>query len=86
MERAINLNRINDERKGLVAATVKEVNKRVAETDLTKSPIIVMGNPNWRPGILGLVANNLVEAHSKPVFLWGREGGSRGRRRLSNAP
>jgi len=76
MERAINLNRINDERKGLVAATVKEVNKRVAESDLTKSPIIVMGNPNWRPGILGLVANTLVEAHGKAVFLWGREGGT----------
>ncbi len=74
-ERAATLNRINDERKGLVAATVKEVNKRVAESDLTKSPIIVMGNPNWRPGILGLVANSLVEAHGKAVFLWGREGG-----------
>jgi single-stranded-DNA-specific exonuclease len=75
-ERAVTLNRINDERKGLVAATVKEVNKRVAESDLTKSPIIVMGNPNWRPGILGLVASNLVEAHGKAVFLWGREGGT----------
>ncbi len=75
MERAIALNHINDERKGLVAATVKEVNKRVSESDLTKSPIIVMGNPNWRPGILGLVANTLVEAHAKPVFLWGRQGG-----------
>jgi single-stranded-DNA-specific exonuclease len=40
-----------------------------------ESPVIVMGNPNWRPGILGLVANTLVEAHGKPVFLWGREGG-----------
>ncbi|MDE1925264.1 MAG: DHH family phosphoesterase [Patescibacteria group bacterium] len=69
------LNKINDERKGIVAATVKEVNKRLASTDLTKSPLIVMGNPNWRPGILGLVANSLVGAHGKPVFLWGREGG-----------
>lgn len=67
------LNHINDERKGLVAATVKEVNKRMAEH--TESSVIVMGNPNWRPGILGLVANTLVEAHRKPVFLWGREGG-----------
>lgn len=74
-ERAATLNRINDERKGVVAATVKEVNKRVAESDLTKSPLIVMGNPNWRPGILGLVASSLVEAHGKTVFLWGREGG-----------
>jgi len=72
---AVSLNRINDERKGLVAATVKEVNKRVAAMDLSESPLIVMGNPNWRPGILGLVANKLVEAHGKTVFLWGKEGG-----------
>jgi single-stranded-DNA-specific exonuclease len=72
---AAQLNRINDERKGLVAATVKEVNKRIEGQDLTLSPLIVMGNPNWRPGILGLVANNLMEAHGKTVFLWGREGG-----------
>ena len=67
------LNHINDERKGLVAATVKEVNRRMK--DHVESSVIVMGNPNWRPGILGLVANSLVQAHNKPVFLWGREGG-----------
>ncbi len=72
---ASSLNRINDERKGLVAATVREVNKHIAGMDLKKSPLIVMGNPKWRPGILGLVAGKLVEAHSKTVFLWGREGG-----------
>lgn len=72
---AAQLNHINDERKGLVAATVKEVNKRMEEKGMIESPVIVMGNPNWRPGILGLVANTLVEAHGKPVFLWGREGG-----------
>ena len=69
------LNTINDERKGVVAATVKEVNKRLLGSDLTESPIIVMGNPNWRPGILGLVASSLVGSHNKPAFLWGREGG-----------
>jgi single-stranded-DNA-specific exonuclease len=70
---AFELNRINDERKGLVAATVKEVHKRMEEHP--DAPVIVMGNPKWRPGILGLVANTLVEAHGKPAFLWGREGG-----------
>ncbi len=67
------LDKINNERKTLVATTVKEVHKRMA--DHPDDPVIVMGNPNWRPGILGLVANKLVEAHGKPVFLWGREGG-----------
>ena len=68
------LNHINDERKGLVAATVKEANHRLKEFS-TPSSVIVMGNPKWRPGILGLVANKLAESHHKPVFLWGREGG-----------
>lgn len=69
------LNSLNDERKGVVAATVKEINHRLKDSDLLESPVLVMGNPKWRPGILGLVANTLVEAHGRPVFLWGREGG-----------
>ena len=68
------LNRINDERKGVVAAIVKEANKRMTDAPID-GPVIVMGNPKWRPGVLGLVANSLMEAHGKPVFLWGREGG-----------
>lgn len=71
-ELARELQALNDERKGLVAATVKEVNKRLALS--VESPVIVMGSPSWRPGILGLVANSVAEAHHKPVFLWGREG------------
>jgi single-stranded-DNA-specific exonuclease len=71
---AYGLNKINDERKALVANTVKEANKRLALGSL-ESPVIVIGSPSWRPGILGLVANSLVEAHHKPAFVWGREGG-----------
>ncbi|MBY0473254.1 DHH family phosphoesterase [Patescibacteria group bacterium] len=67
------LQALNDERKTVVATTVKEANKRLAEA--TPSSVIVMGSPNWRPGILGLVASSLVETHQKPVFLWGREEG-----------
>jgi single-stranded-DNA-specific exonuclease len=69
------LNRINDERKGVVAATVKEINRRLKESPVGETAVIVMGNPKWRPGILGLVANTLVDTYHKPVFLWGREGG-----------
>lgn len=73
-ELAKQLNGINDERKGLVASIVKETNKRLALMEHVE-PVLVMGNPNWRPGVLGLVANSLAQAHNKPVFLWGREGG-----------
>jgi single-stranded-DNA-specific exonuclease len=74
-ELAYTLNKINDERKGAVASIVKEVNKRLLGTDLSESPLIVMGNPHWRPGVLGLVAGSLADTHGKAVFLWGREGG-----------
>ncbi len=74
-ELAQRLNKINDERKTLVAGIVKEANKKLKISELPASPLIVMGNPTWRPGVLGLVASKLVETHKKTVFLWGREGG-----------
>jgi len=70
------LNRINDERKGAVASIVKEARHRLAARAGTEAgKIIVLGSPKWRPGVLGLVANSLMEAEGRPVFLWGREGG-----------
>lgn len=74
-ELARSLDAINTERKTLVATTVKEANRRMEEGVYKEKAVIVMGSPSWRPGILGLVANSLAEAHGKPVFLWGREGG-----------
>jgi single-stranded-DNA-specific exonuclease len=72
-ELAARLNTINDARKGLVAGISREVNKRLESLGV-ESPLIVMGNPSWRPGVLGLVANTLMQAHGGPVFLWGRDG------------
>ena len=74
IEFAKKLNHINDERKGVVASTVKEVRKRLGMRPV-KSRMIVMGNPHWRPGVLGLVANSVAETEGVAVCLWGREGG-----------
>lgn len=71
------LNRINDERKGIVAAMVKEM-KHALEARWAnkeeKPKLIVLGNPKWKPALLGLAANTLMEAYACPVFLWGRDG------------
>jgi single-stranded-DNA-specific exonuclease len=81
LELAQKLDGINNERKGLVASIVKEVNKRLAaQAGLTSQEqqsggVIVMGSPSWRPGVLGLVANKIVENHGGVAFVWGREGG-----------
>ncbi len=69
------LDKINNGRKGTVAALVKEVKKLIHERygDSPRS-VIVAGNPEWRPSLLGLVANTLAEEFSRPAFLWGRDG------------
>jgi len=75
---ARHLDHVNNERKGVVAGMVKEVRKIMKERYVCKDicqQVIVIGNPNWRPSLLGLVANSLVDDHSQPVFLWGRDGG-----------
>lgn len=69
------LDKINNERKGIVASLVKEVKKIIKERH-AENPrnVIVAGNPEWRPSLLGLVANTLAEEFGKPAFLWGRDG------------
>lgn len=38
--------------------------------------VIVLGNPDWRPSLLGLVANTCAEEFDRPAFFWGRDGES----------
>jgi single-stranded-DNA-specific exonuclease len=68
------LEMVNAERKGTVAALVKEARKILAERDMDGKNVIVLGNPKWRPSLMGLVANTLADEYGKPAFLWGRDG------------
>jgi len=70
---ALHLEKINNERKGVVASLVKEAKAHLA-TRQDIPEVIVIGNPEWRPSLLGLVANSLVEDYERPVFVWGRDG------------
>ena len=71
---AARLEHVNNERKGTVAALVKEIRKIIGERSTANKKIIVLGNPNWRPSLLGLAANTFAGEFSCPVFLWGRDG------------
>lgn len=72
------LNKINDERKGVVASLVKEIKKHIREREEsgTLPSVLVFGNPNWRPSLLGLAGNSIMEDIRRPIFLWGRNGES----------
>ncbi len=67
------LEKLNNERKGLVASISKELHKRLDELDELPA-VLVFGNPEWRPSLVGLAAGKLAELHKRPAFIWGRDG------------
>ncbi|MCX6755741.1 MAG: single-stranded-DNA-specific exonuclease RecJ [Candidatus Nomurabacteria bacterium] len=69
---ATHLDKINTERKTIVAHIMKDVKHKMSARE--EKEIIVIGNPDWRVGVLGLVASKIAEEYKKPVFVWGQEG------------
>ena len=67
------LEQLNTKRKSAVAQITKDLHKRV-EVTTELPPVLVYGNPEWRPSLVGLAANKLAEEHDRPVFLWGKDG------------
>lgn len=71
------LDKINTDRKYTVAQIMKEVksvlNKRLENEDFINQPFIVIGNPKWHVGVLGLIASKITEEYKKTVFVWGGE-------------
>ena len=47
-----------------------EVMVRVRQLDLSLVPAIVLGDPQWEVGVLGYVAEALVEIYDRPVLLF----------------
>lgn len=66
------LAKINDERKFAVAHIMKEVKKILNNRE--EKRVIVIGNPLWRIGVLGIIASKIVEEYKRPVFVWGSDG------------
>lgn len=71
------LEALNRSRRAAAGAITRAVHDRLLERkqrgeDLPA--VIATGDPEWRPGLLGLVANGIAEEFGRPVFLWGREG------------
>ena len=68
------LSKINDDRKNLVTSIMREANKKFKNSSLyEEKKVIVIGNPRWRVGVLGLVAGKMSDEYKKPVFVWGKD-------------
>jgi single-stranded-DNA-specific exonuclease len=71
---ADHLSKINDERKNIVTSIMREVNKKFSESSVhLQKEVVVIGNPKWKVGILGLVAGKISDEYKKPVFVWGKD-------------
>ena len=68
---ANHLSKINDERKTIVTSIMREANKKLGTYE--HKEVMVIGNPKWKVGVLGLVAGKISDEHQKPVFVWGRD-------------
>lgn len=62
----------NGERKESVQVILDAVEKKFSDLEDKIPPVIVMGDFNWMPGVLGLAANRILEKYYRPVFLWGK--------------
>jgi single-stranded-DNA-specific exonuclease len=66
---ARDLELLNTERK----AGVKDIiSTLVFDHDVYKNDVIVVGDMSWGPGILGLIAQNIIDETGKPTFVWGQ--------------
>lgn len=66
---ARDLEDLNLQRKGEVKDVVDSIS---FDNEVYKSDVIVVGDISWGPGILGLIAQKIIEETGKPVFVWGQ--------------
>jgi single-stranded-DNA-specific exonuclease len=73
---AEHLSKLNDDRKKIVATIMRDVHKKIIarKTEQALPNILVIGDPAWPAGILGLVASKIIEEYQITTFVWGSEG------------
>ena len=71
-EYAKKLNRLNDQRKRVTAATSRQANKILEERKIGN--VIVVGHPDWNPGVLSILAGKLMEKYGRTTFVWTNHG------------
>jgi single-stranded-DNA-specific exonuclease len=78
MVAAEHLSKLNDDRKKIVATIMRDVHKKITlrKQENALPSILVIGDPSWPAGILGLVASKIIEEYQLTTFVWGSEGES----------
>lgn len=66
---ARDLEMLNTQRKSEVKDIVSTLS---FSHDVYKNDVVVVGDMSWGPGILGLIAQNIIDETGKPTFVWGQ--------------
>ncbi|MEB3229900.1 MAG: single-stranded-DNA-specific exonuclease RecJ [Leptolyngbyaceae bacterium] len=59
----------NSRRKSLQKDVINQVEIRLAELDLATTQVIVLTDPQWSVGVLGLVAGQIAQEYGRPTIL-----------------
>ncbi|MEA5419370.1 single-stranded-DNA-specific exonuclease RecJ [Spirulina sp. CCNP1310] len=76
----------NTRRKELQKNTLKAVETQIATLDLSTTNVIVLADPQWSGGVLGLVAGQVAQTYGRPTILLhlGNDGYARGSARSTH--
>ena len=82
------LEKENNKRRKIGTEIFEDVCRRIEEEyDPETGKMIVLGDPSWHPGVLGIVASRIVEKYYRPVFLFAiKDGIARGSFIVTKAP
>jgi len=59
----------NTRRKSLQKDTIKQVTKKLQQLDLSTTSVIVLEDPQWQGGVLGLAAGKIAQEYGRPTVL-----------------
>ena len=59
----------NTRRKSLQKDTIKQVQKKLQQLDLSTTSVIVLEDPQWQGGVLGLAAGQIAQEYGRPTVL-----------------
>lgn len=69
------LNEDNTRRRALTEQIVRDAQNALEGFDFANRRVIVLADAAWNPGVIGLAASRLVEAHALPVVLFSERDG-----------
>jgi len=63
----------NTRRKELQATVMRQASDQLAQLDLSTTQVILLSDPQWSPGVLGLVASQIAQTYGRPTILFQTE-------------